>query len=203
MKYLILLAFVMAGALAADARSALDFFVGAPDNEIPLLRREARLDMADYFNNGLANTVVNEFGGSSRVTEADERRLVAQLSDESSLELDVLTAGSDTVIAVITTVLLPMADSRITFYDADWQPLRRQPNMPGMREFAGSNAAVRALAAAVPMFFVRATYRPADDVFVFTNTTAPYFAENERPDVLLALPATIELRYNKGKWKKI
>lgn len=202
MKKLLIILLTTAGALVADARTALDFFTSAPDNEIPLLRHSKRLDMVDYYNNGLANTVANELGGAARITEVSERRLTAQLSPESSMELDVLTSGRDTVLAIVTTVLLPMADSQITFYDTDWKPLRRQPQMPGIADFAGNGAQAAEVSAAVPMFFVRATYRPDDDVFVFTSTTAAYFADSERPAALLALPATIERRFKNGRWSR-
>lgn len=202
MKHLILIALAVAAILGAQARTALDFFVDAPSNEVPLLSMPKRLDMVDYFNNGLPNTVVNELAGNSRIVEASERRMVAQITDHTSLELDVLTAGNDTVIALITTVLLPMADSNIVFYDSDWKPLRRQPGMPGIQEFAASEQQADELYAAVPIFFVRATYRPDDGVFVFTNTSAAYFADNERPEVLLSVPAAIERKFSNGKWRK-
>ncbi len=203
MKCILLIVLALCAFVTARARTALDFFVDAPDNEVPLLSQPKRLDMVDYFNNGLANTVVNELAGNSRIVEASEKRLVAQLADHASLELDVLVSGNDTVIALITTVLLPMADSDIVFYDSNWQPLRHQPAMPAAAEFASDAARADELMAAVPMFFVKATYRPDDDVFVFTNTSAAYFAENERPDVLLAIPASIERRFRKGKWRKL
>lgn len=48
--------------------TASQAFVEAPRSVLPLLDRNARLDMLDYFNGGLTTKTSNKLNGSSAVT---------------------------------------------------------------------------------------------------------------------------------------
>lgn len=188
-------------AQVADARTAIDFFVEAPTNLIPLVRPQLRMDMADYHSSGMETPVRNVFGGESRILEASPEKVIVQLSSLSRLELDVITAGSDTILAMITTTSTPQPDSKITLFSADWEPKAVQPVMPGLAEFAPKGDA-SVLQREIPMFFVSATYNPDSGLFEFTDTTPAYYHPSEIPQALSALPEKISLRWTGKKWSK-
>lgn len=127
-RALILSAFLaLAVAPPALARSASDFFAAAPQSVIKLLPQSTRLDMMDYFNFGSAHTSENTFGGECKITAISENTLSLDLDEKVKVQLAVIPAKTDTVIAVVYTYLLPVPDSDIVFFDSDWNTLSKSP----------------------------------------------------------------------------
>lgn len=113
-------------ALGANARNAKDFFVSSEaEQAIALLSNNTRMDMVDYYENGMPNISANDMGGSARITKMDNSSVCYEITTETPCQFAMLTAQSDTVLMVIETVLLPQADSHISFYDKNWKPLKR------------------------------------------------------------------------------
>jgi hypothetical protein len=77
--------------------------------------------MVDYYNSGQTVAVPNNLAGESRLISLDSIYLKLQASASKVVEMRMMTAGKDTVIAVIETVMTPVADSRITFWNTQWQ----------------------------------------------------------------------------------
>ena len=86
-----------------------------------MLTRTNRLDLVDYYNSGQKVAMANNLAGESRFIELDSTFLKLQTSGSKVLEMSMMTAGKDTVIAVIETVMTPVPDSRITFWNTQWQ----------------------------------------------------------------------------------
>ncbi|MGN0222648.1 MAG: DUF3256 family protein [Muribaculaceae bacterium] len=129
MKYLriSILAMALGMALACAARTAADFFVAMPESVLPLFNDTERQDMIDYYRYGSERRTPNNFGGTSRVVSESETVLTVSVAENSQMQVAVIASKSDTIVAVISTVSLPVQDARIDFYDRNWQPLRRQP----------------------------------------------------------------------------
>lgn len=200
---IIAIAVLAACAVGTYARTAADFFVDAPHEVVPVLARNTRLDMLDYFRAGLQTSSANSLDGKSRVIAESPEAVTVQLSRDASMQIAVLPAGRDTVLAVIRTVLTPLADSNITFYDArTWEPLRRQPPMPGAVEFLAPGKSLKG-AAVPPFLFVRAEYRPEDNTFRFTNTTEGFYVSGDRPDGLALLRPVINMKYTPRKFVEV
>ncbi len=109
----------------ASARAVRDFFASEPGIVFPLLPVNARLDMLDYFDNGQIVSATNNLGNDTQIISLDSTFLSVQTSECRTVELRMFTPSAhDTVIAVIETVELPMADSRISFYDRNWKLLQ-------------------------------------------------------------------------------
>lgn len=117
----------LAMALAGAARTAADFFVAMPSSVLPLFNDTQRQDMVDYYRYGSDRSTDNTFRGKSRVIGESDVVLTVAVAENSQIEVAIIPAKSDTILAVISTVSLPMRDARIDFYDRNWQPLRRQP----------------------------------------------------------------------------
>ena len=107
--------------LTGFARTVADVFATEPGNIFPLLTRTNRLDMVDYFRSGTIMAIPNNLAGESLLLELDSTYLKVQTSESRIVEMLMRTAGKDTVITVIETVMTPVPDSRLTQWNVHWQ----------------------------------------------------------------------------------
>ncbi len=184
-------ALALLAALPAVARTAAQVFTEAPMSVLPLLRQNTRLDMLDYYNHSMANLSPNNLGGEARITECSDSRIELAVSRDATVELALVPVKGDTIVALIETVLTPVADSSIKLYSSDWQPLP-SPAMPGAEAFSTAGKGE----AKPDIVFMKASYDPATGEFVFRNTTAAYYAEQDRPAWLPEMKQTLRLRYD-------
>ncbi len=119
------------------ARTIADLFAIEPGNIFPLLTRTNRLDMVDYYNSGQIVEVPNNLMGGSSLLELDSAYLKVKTSEGRIVEMRMRTAGKDTVITVIETVMTPVPDSRLTQWNVHWQRYTsdRLFQMPGIDDF--------------------------------------------------------------------
>ena len=107
--------------LTGTARTIADFFASEPGNIFPLLTRTNRLDMVDYHKSGQTVAISNNLTGDSKLLELDSTYIKVQTSDAKVVEMLMRTAGKDTVITVIETVMTPVPDSRLSQWNSHWQ----------------------------------------------------------------------------------
>ena len=94
----------------ASAITPEEAFTSAPAEVFPLLDRNSRLDMLDYFHSGLDTPTANRLDGRSAVTGLSSGSLSVRLSDVSTAQLVVLPSRGDTIVAVVTTMNVPAKD---------------------------------------------------------------------------------------------
>jgi len=137
----------------------------------------------------------------SRITALTDRAMTIELSRDASMQIALVANGRDTVIAVIETVLTPVADSSIRlFRAADWTELP-SPSMPGIAQFADPARRKELKTAEMPEYlFVRAEFDPETALFRFTDTTPAYYTDTDRPEGLRLLRQNIEMRLSGGKF---
>lgn len=125
--------------LTGHSRTIADLFASEPGNIFALLTRTNRLDMVDYYNSGQSVSIQNNLAGDSKLLELDSAYLKLQASAGRVVEMRMMTAGrKDTVIAVIETVMTPVLDSHISFWNPQWQLFLRPSTffkMPGIDNF--------------------------------------------------------------------
>ena len=123
--------------LTGMARTISDFFASEPGNIFPLLTRTGRLDMVDYYNSGKTMAIANNLEGESSLLQLDSAYLKVQTSKNRIVEMRMRTAGKDTVITVIETVMTPVPDSRLTQWNVHWQRFTSDKlfAMPGIDDF--------------------------------------------------------------------
>ena len=123
--------------LTGTARTIADFFANEPGIIFPLLTRTNRLDMVDYYNSGQMVAMSNNLAGESRLMELDSTYLKVKTSESRVVEMRMRTAGKDTVITVIETVMTPVSDSRLTQWNSHWQRYISEKlfAMPGIDDF--------------------------------------------------------------------
>lgn len=151
--------------------SASKAFADAPREVFPLLTDMTRLDMIDYYSSGTRTASRNVLDGESRIEEMSPMRMKIKMSDVSEYVIALLPAKRDTLIAVVSTVMIPMPDSRLAFYSSDWEPSEKNRfTEPGLSQWLLPEAkGVRAdVENAIP--FVPATYSLDTDTGELTVT---------------------------------
>ena len=188
-------------ALRVSARTAADFFADAPVGVIDTFDRNTRLDMLDYFRNGMTTASQNVFGGQSRITALSDSSLTVEISSRSRMQFAMLPQKSDTVVVIIETVDTPVADSGVSFYRAsDWS--RMDVDMPGLRDFLPSmTKKSRRMPDALPHIFTTAEYKPASGRFVFTNTTAGNYSADDMPQAVKDMPDSLVYTFDGRRLK--
>ncbi|MCM1504852.1 MAG: DUF3256 family protein [Muribaculum sp.] len=123
-KYLIPALICVLSSFPAYAQlTAENAFASAPQAIFPLLDKNTRLDMIDYYLSGSDTPSKNRLDGKSRISAMTGDDIKIAMTDASTYQLAILPAGTDSIIAVITTVATPAHDSHIAFYDRSWKKL--------------------------------------------------------------------------------
>lgn len=120
-----LLCSALCSVCSLSGRTVVDFFIAADLQVTPLLSTSIKQDMLDYFNYGSDRATTNMMYGSSKITALTDKQIKYELTEYVTAEMTMLVNGNDTILAVITTIPTPAADSRIDFFSADLQPLSK------------------------------------------------------------------------------
>ncbi|MDE6311532.1 MAG: DUF3256 family protein [Muribaculaceae bacterium] len=180
----ILCAVLATAALAAPARTALDFFTDLPMSVLSLLSRTTRQDMIDYYNAGLATPSDNIYGGKSRILRVSDNSIDLLASTNATATIAVLPAGSDTIVALIETMRTPTPDSSVSFYrTSDWTKMA--VTLPTLRDFLTPEARKERLTAAdfPEMSFYTVEFDPETAEFIFRDRTAQHYSVPEGSSV--------------------
>lgn len=197
-------AVALASGIAVEARTAADFFVSAPDEVLPLLPQNTRLDMLDYFSSGLATPSPNATRGRARIMLNEPTKLQAELSRDSNIQIALFPAERDTVVAVIETVLTPVADSSVSFYDTSWNLLAlAMPSLTPL-DFVPESLKKEAAGTELPdVVFGRIDFNPETGCLTVNNTTAGYYAEQDRPEGLALMNTSIQYVLRGNRLRKV
>lgn len=177
--YLVIVCLAMALGLQA-ATTARDLFVAAPRTVLPLLERNQRLDMLDYYDAGLTNTTKNALDGGSRVVTLEPGRIVISMTDASTLEIDILPAGKQNIYAVISTVNTPAANSTIVFYDEAWGKLDSQKLfvVPQISDWITDKSHEADVTMLTPFIMAGYTYTPASKTLTAKNNSDVFLGKD-------------------------
>ena len=142
-KLLISIMFLFGGALTmVSAQDMRSIFLNAPDDIFPLLSGNDRADLVDYIEAGMTAKVTNRLDGTTVLHELENDYLRLATTASSDVQLKLLPFQNDTVICMIKTVKAEAADSRIRFYDKEWNVLNGELmfRFPSISEFFTSAA---------------------------------------------------------------
>ena len=169
----------LAGALTVSAQlTAESAFTSAPAEVFPLLERNSRLDMIDYFRSGLDTPTANRLDGGSRVTALSDSKMDLNLSDASSAQIVLLPAGSDTIIAVVNTLAMPGKDSSVSFYSSQWKKLSGENifKAPIMDDWMTKGHSTREVTDVTPFMIASITIDPAAGSLTVNNNLSAFLA---------------------------
>lgn len=188
-----------------QAKNVAEYFGDIKADEVfPSLSSVARLDMVDYFNSGMTNPTKNELGSFSRITALSDTMMSVDYTTGVRLELTLLP-GKKPVLMLIETLPLPENDSRISFYNADWKPLKKTPlKFPGLTEWLNTRdlAERESVEMVLPFMLCTASFDPLSQDLVLTSTIDSYFAK-EKPKILSLLRKSLVYHWDGKNFKPV
>lgn len=204
-RSIILLAFAcIAACCNAQGLTAAKCLGEAPAEVIPLLDKNTRLDMIDYFLAGQSKPSTNSLAGSSSIVEMNDTSVIFNLTDSIRAQMFVLNPSSPSpVIGLITTFPIPLADSSVEFYNSRWQKL------PGLlpearltdwltAEGKGKRAKVEE---ELPFILASYSFDPATLTLTATNNTSTYYTPDDTPEALSLLKPQIVYSWDGKRFK--
>lgn len=105
------------------AESIDSVFAAVPRAELPLLKLNARLDMLDLYNSGMAAMGENILGGSSEMVYKGKNLVRVKLTAASNWEMMRVQRGTEWAYVCIHTLSAPLTESRLTLYSENWQSI--------------------------------------------------------------------------------
>lgn len=184
--------------------TAADAFASAPLSTFPLVDKTTRLDMIDYFNSGSSTASNNTLRGSSRITAISPMKVCVEMTASSTYQIAILPAKGDSMIAVVETLRLPAADSRITLYDRHWAPLdaKRQFSPPSLADWLTDEGRrnLDEVESLVPFLIVDYDYDPTTATLTLTNSLSEFVAEDDRDAVSSYLRPTLVYKWDGKKF---
>lgn len=177
-------------------------FVSMPDSLLPLIPPTVRDAIVHTYTGEAGTTHTDGFGQPVRLDTLTHDYLRLTTSESSRLELRLLqTADSVTLIAAVTTVQAPQADSHIRFFNSQWQPLYwlefPVPEVGAfLDEAAGSMAAglprICQALAELPLIGIEAQ----PEAPRFTLTLSPDLLDREQKKVAKPLLRPVTMEWN-------
>lgn len=171
--------------------TAAKAFADVPKTVFPLLDRNVRLDMIDYFNGGMSTASTNALHGKSRIIALTPVDMKISMTDASSYQLVLLPAANDTIIALIKTVATPAHDSHITFYSRAWIPLDGNIfSAPSLNDWLTPAAKKNGsdVSAMIPFMLSEYVYDPATLTLTLTNNLSEFLS----PDVYSLIDSNLQ-----------
>ena len=109
---------------AAGAQKIDGYFAQMPDHLISQLEEAWRKDLIDLYKSGKPAVLENTMSGKSTLLKMTDHYLLLQSTERSTVELKLLPLINNTsILCMVETVYAPVADSRVSFYTTEWQPL--------------------------------------------------------------------------------
>jgi hypothetical protein len=162
-------------------------FIAMPDSLLPLMTKVNREDCVDFLDSHMAARVKNRFGGPTEMTVLTADYLRIEMTAYSTVEMKLLPTGDSTAVTcMVTTVQGPVADSRVQFFDAQWQELPAEDYLVEPVEDAFftpqdtlTDEYVR-LRRLCNLYLVQAQLSPDDRSLTFTYTTPQQLSKEDR-----------------------
>ncbi len=124
--------------VAADTVSIRQLFIDMPDEVIPYLSKNNRLDFIDFMDSKMKAEVTNNLGGKSEMTALTDSAICLKMNDVSNVSIylcktTVPIDSSSHVICLIRNYQLQSnyAETTTAYYSTRWRPL---PGLPSLTE---------------------------------------------------------------------
>ncbi|MDH6358423.1 DUF3256 family protein [Parabacteroides sp. PF5-9] len=113
---------------AINAQDMASVFTNMPDRYIPQLESAWRRDLIDLYNSSDKEArLQNTMTGYSVLEELTADYLRLRSTERTTIEMKLLPLVNNTyIICMTTTIEGPAADSRISFFTTEWQPLEAE-----------------------------------------------------------------------------
>jgi hypothetical protein len=170
-------------------------FTQMPDLNLPQLETAWRKDLVDLYLTGKEARLQNTMGGYSKLLKLTDDYLQLQVTERSFVEMKKLPLINNThILCIVTTIEGPVADSRVTFYTTQWQPLESSNLFTPVTAdwFIIENADkdsddYKDAIARLDMDLVKYLLNSEDQTLTAVYTTPLYLNEQDRKKTLLIL----------------
>jgi hypothetical protein len=190
-RYILLISFCIC-ALNIKAQEMKTIFIHMPDACLPQLETAWRKDLTDLYLAGKEARLQNTMTGYSKLLKLTDDYLLLQVTERSTIEIKRLPLVNNTyILCVITTVEGPVADSRVTFYTTEWQPLGSSRLFtPVKAEDFIKEGVGREAVSRLDIDLIRYQLSPDDQTLTATYTSPLYLHTKERDELLPFLKDT-------------
>lgn len=209
MRQIILFIMLIIGffSMNVDAITAEQAFVSAPESVFPLLNKNTRLDMIDYYNSGSETASKNKLSGNSRVTSIKINDLQFEMSAASSYQISILYQKNGAeIIALIETVKTPTVDSKITFYTPDWEKVDfRYFNEPELKDWLTPKGKknIKEIESTISFLLVECVYDAMNDELILKNNIKQILSEETFETVKSSFLPQLKYRWTGKQFKLI
>lgn len=121
--YILTLIYCLICTNAIQAQKMGEIWVSLPENLVPTIEPNRRMDMVDLYNAGHKASATTLLGGNAEITAMGDSYINVSLSDCNTIQIKKITTDKQTLYVIINTVFAPAGDSRITIYDENWKQL--------------------------------------------------------------------------------
>lgn len=133
--YTLLLAAMTVLPQSVGAKSMKDLLVSIPDEVMPYLPKNLRLEFAELQEMGVKAEVKNALNDVSVMDTLTADFLQIRMSKASTLQMKKLPVeNGDSVICLVKTFSLPEKESELYLYDQNWQRLPLEMNLQALAE---------------------------------------------------------------------
>ena len=178
-KSLLIILLLCAAVLQMRAQEMRTIFLEAPDSIFPLISKSYRADMVDYIDAGMTAKVNNSLDGTSVLEGLAPDFMRLAVTASSTMQLKLLPLENDTVICVVKSVVAEAVDSRIYFYDKEWNLLdgTGMYSLPSIGDFFAS--ASGECVDMCDIYLVSLTLSAADNTLVAEYTMPAYMSVDD------------------------
>ncbi len=177
-----------------------------PDSVMPLLTKNNRLDFIDFYDAKMEAVVTNRMSGKSRMHTLTNDFVQIEYTANADVSMKLLSVNDTTdVLCMVTTMRSSVDDSRIAFYDAQWQPLDVASYFvePCMKEFRSTmqSDSVQWAWSKVDIFFRIYELCAESSELKCVFTSLEYLSKEDREEVTpYVRQESLTYRWDNGKY---
>lgn len=125
--YSICLFIYILSVFTGQSRTIKDFFISEPNDIFLVVNKNARLGLLDYYAGGRIVSAQNALGDDTQLIDISNNYLSIQLSESSTVEMQLIfPSRNDTVIVVNKIIYTPVPDSKLMFFNKNWEKLNNK-----------------------------------------------------------------------------
>lgn len=177
------------------AQNIMQRFARMPEHLISLLSENDRLDCIDFAEVDMRAVVINRLDGKSELKILREDYLLMQMTKSSTMQMKLLPCNNgDTITCVVKSVCVEACDSRISFYDKNWNELEREKyySKPAIRDFFHPSDSLDRILKLSDIYLVKISLQELSDTLRAEYTLPAYM---ERADSAVVAPTLHPISY--------
>lgn len=210
MRKILSLLFIIAFTQCTYAQSNIrQIIVTMPDSIMPMLTKVNREDCMDYLASNMKAEVTNRIGSKSEMTKMTDSYAQFKLTDVSERVFKLLpTTNNDTIICMITTCNGPASDSKLDFFDCNWEKSKKKYiEMPTLKDFISKPDSINEstfenMLNKADILLMKADFADNSDDIIFTLTTMEYLNDDDRKSLEPFITKELRMKWDGKKFEK-